>query len=146
MGNLDSLPTEITLDILRRLHIDSVIQYRLVSRSWNYPVYHCLLDDLKETEIKLESREKQLKSCPLPDKKPTYFKIHEIIKLVKKGIVNAQKNSGGPELGKLLHLKKITDKKVQLYLTWLKGKKRIHQKMKALQLAKQRRRYRLKVW
>ncbi|RZC89549.1 hypothetical protein C5167_027088 [Papaver somniferum] len=60
MGNLDSLPVEIILEILKRLDIDSVIQYRLVSRSWNYLVYHHLLDYFKETQMEFERKAKEI--------------------------------------------------------------------------------------
>ncbi|KAI3873984.1 hypothetical protein MKW98_001633 [Papaver atlanticum] len=102
MGNLDSLPAEIILDILKRLEIDSVIQYRLESRSWNYPVYHCLLDYLKETQVELERKVKQLKSGPLNHsniqrKVSAYMikNVEETMESVKQGIINTQKISGG---------------------------------------------------
>ncbi|KAI3873982.1 hypothetical protein MKW98_001631 [Papaver atlanticum] len=92
MGNLDSLPVEIILKILKGFDIDSVIEYRLVSRSWNYPVYHRLLDYLRETQLESEQKLKEIKS-----QLGRLSYIKSIIGFVKRGIIDAQRNSGGPD-------------------------------------------------
>ncbi|KAI3847622.1 hypothetical protein MKX03_012934 [Papaver bracteatum] len=118
MGNLDSLPVEIILEILKRVDIDSVIQCRLVSRSWNYLVYHHLLDYLKETQMEFQRQAKEIDlkwglSGRVDEIKPQvdpmlctmsicFTKLEVIMELIKEIIeffnqdgMDALKNSGG---------------------------------------------------
>ncbi|RZC89550.1 hypothetical protein C5167_027092 [Papaver somniferum] len=119
MGNLDSLPVEIILKILKGFDIDSVIQYRLVSRT-SEPgiilfiiVFSIISFILKFVSVSEDYR-------------------------VRQGIMDAQRNS---ESGKLLHLKKITDADLRRYLNLLNRKETVGSKVGMLKRLRQRRQY-----
>ncbi|KAI3873985.1 hypothetical protein MKW98_001634 [Papaver atlanticum] len=152
MGNLDSLPVEIILDILKRVDIDSVIQSRLVSRTWNFLVYHHLLDYLKETQMEFQRQAKEIElkwslSGRVDEIKPQvdpmlcfmsicFRKLEEIMEFIKEimeffnqDVIDVLKNCGGTnalfEYGKLLLLINFTDTELKRYLICLHSKERV---------------------